>query len=154
MRWLKATLRWGLTALAAALLAAWPLSRWWILRVVFPGECQIYFLRGCLWLYVRNPGPGFHYPFQPGVYLSKNTNDRPWRVIWSFGLYGGGHGEHVAMPLWAVVPFAVAAAGLAWRGPLRTALRRRRGACLACGYPRLGLAPESPCPECGTVPAP
>lgn len=31
----------------------------------------------------------------------------------------------------------------------RTRRRRRRGACLHCGYLRTGLAPEKPCPECG-----
>lgn len=37
------------------------------------------------------------------------------------------------------------------RGFLRLERRRRRGQCLSCGYPRLGLANEAPCPECGVA---
>jgi hypothetical protein len=36
---------------------------------------------------------------------------------------------------------------------LRGALRRRRGACRACGYDRTGVPETAPCPECGQ-PAP
>ncbi|MFO0835051.1 MAG: hypothetical protein U0638_08785 [Phycisphaerales bacterium] len=30
----------------------------------------------------------------------------------------------------------------------------RRDGCPACGYPRLGLASDAPCPECGSLPTP
>ena len=77
---------------------------------------------------------------------------RPEGMRWGFDHQQTPLYEFVRVPLWAIIPLPLLAAGLAWRGPARTAQRRRRGACLACGYPRLGIAPETPCPECGTVP--
>ena len=35
---------------------------------------------------------------------------------------------------------------------VRRALRRKRGLCPACAYPRAALATDSPCPECGDHP--
>jgi hypothetical protein len=32
---------------------------------------------------------------------------------------------------------------------IRRSVRRRRGRCLCCGYPRQGLPSQAPCPECG-----
>lgn len=40
------------------------------------------------------------------------------------------------------VPFRAARA-------VRRGRRRRRGLCARCGYPRRGLEPDAPCPECG-----
>jgi hypothetical protein len=36
-------------------------------------------------------------------------------------------------------------------GAIRRRSRRRAGRCPRCGYDRAGIAPEAPCPECGTM---
>lgn len=48
--------------------------------------------------------------------------------------------------LWWVLLFGVCA--------LRTARRIRRNHCILCNYSLVGLPPNSPCPECGTMPTP
>jgi hypothetical protein len=36
---------------------------------------------------------------------------------------------------------------------IRRVIRRRRNLCEHCAYPRESLAPETPCPECGSMPS-
>lgn len=48
------------------------------------------------------------------------------------------------------VPFLALMHAIRWA---LLARRRRRGLCTACGYPRQGLAPDAPCPECDTLPS-
>jgi hypothetical protein len=66
--------------------------------------------------------------------------------------------EPRAMPLMPIFPGVVlntALYGAAWwavlfsPGVIRRERRRRRGACLACGYDRRGIAAGAVCPECG-----
>ncbi len=47
------------------------------------------------------------------------------------------------------VPLAVLGAG--WTKLVRSR-RRRDGRCIACGYSRVGIGVDSPCPECGRAP--
>lgn len=49
------------------------------------------------------------------------------------------------LPLWPVVALAVFGAAWSWR---RVLMIRRNG-CRRCGYPRLGIPLDAPCPECG-----
>ncbi len=61
------------------------------------------------------------------------------------------------LPLWPGLIADTAFYGAAWLGlflllgPARRAQRRRRGLCVRCRYDLRGLAPGSPCPECGTL---
>lgn len=58
-------------------------------------------------------------------------------------------------PIWPGLLADSAFFGCAWAVPLfgvpatRRALRRRRGLCPRCAYSLCGLAPGTPCPECG-----
>jgi hypothetical protein len=61
----------------------------------------------------------------------------PCRPIWSGLLLN----TTLYASLWWLVAFAP--------GHARRALRRRRGLCPRCAYDLKGLAPGSPCPECG-----
>ncbi len=60
------------------------------------------------------------------------------------------------IPVWPGVVVNSVLFGAAWYGlllipaSLRRGRRRRRGACVECGYDRRGIAPEAACPECGT----
>jgi len=61
------------------------------------------------------------------------------------------------LPLWPGLAADAAVFGGAWMGllllpaPVRRALRRRRGRCVACKYDLRGLPADTPCPECGTA---
>jgi hypothetical protein len=104
-----------------------------------------------------HPEPGFW------DYTTRNGIDLPWRTKtnWAWQPW-----QPRAFPL-RIIPagflintmvYSVVAAGLwvtlvrARRGEttIRRALRRRHARCEGCGYPRVGLAPDSRCPECGT----
>ena len=53
------------------------------------------------------------------------------------------------IPLLAPILLATAGVTLLWRWDLRS--RRRAGHCPSCNYDHRGLAPNAPCPECGTA---
>ena len=61
-------------------------------------------------------------------------------------------------PMWAGLAADLLAFGTFWLlvlsfSGLRRTLRRRRGLCTRCAYALKGLAPGSPCPECGQASA-
>ncbi len=57
----------------------------------------------------------------------------------------------VVLPIWFVAIVGGAAAYGTGRAFVvtRNRVRVRRGECPRCTYPRTGLAPDAPCPECG-----
>ncbi len=70
------------------------------------------------------------------------------------GTWDYGRVFYFYIPLWVPVFFSLVATAFAWRTDSRHFRRARSGLCVACGYDRTGLAPESPCPECGNAAQP
>ncbi len=58
------------------------------------------------------------------------------------------------LTLWYPLLVLVLATGTAWRIDARARRLTKEGHCSSCGYDLAGLAPESPCPECGRVAKP
>ena len=63
-------------------------------------------------------------------------------------------GTSVVVPLWMPSIVAIGASVWFYRDHRREEQRRLNGCCPGCGYARLGLAPDAPCPECGSLPTP
>lgn len=72
-----------------------------------------------------------------------------WRFDWGFGAGSWA----VFIPLWAPILVSALITAAAWRSDLLARRRARTGHCLKCNYNRVGIAPDAPCPECGTKPA-
>lgn len=57
----------------------------------------------------------------------------------------------VSIPHWGAATVLAAGVFLLWRPAHRRARRAANNQCIGCGYSLAGVAPGSPCPECGTV---
>ncbi|HEX2838323.1 MAG TPA: hypothetical protein VHN77_09380 [Phycisphaerales bacterium] len=80
-------------------------------------------------------------------------------IEWLPSLLTGTNGYILSVPLWLPFVLITLPTALAWRLDTIATRRAKLGACPTCSYPRTGLAPSSPCPECGkecaaTVPPP
>jgi hypothetical protein len=62
----------------------------------------------------------------------------------------GSDGRSITLPHWAAAGVLVMVTALLVRPDVRRWRRKRRGACLVCGYSRVGIAAAEPCPECGS----
>lgn len=63
-------------------------------------------------------------------------------------------GVQMVVPLWLPWLFALGFSVWFCRNHRREEQRRLNGCCPGCGYSRAGLAPDAPCPECGSLRAP
>ncbi|MDX2017553.1 MAG: hypothetical protein SFY95_07940 [Planctomycetota bacterium] len=110
---------------------------------------------GWPFLYLRgelpNSGPVREINLQRGVWII----DDELRMPRSAAIHSRPMPLHPLPARFAAASALYALPFLALMHAIRWALlarRRRRGLCTACGYPRQGLAPDAPCPECGTLP--
>lgn len=78
------------------------------------------------------------------LYIAPNSEGLRFTPRWRwFGIGDWGF----TLPLWIPLGLSAGGAALAFRHQAR----RRRHLC-GCGYPRIGLDPSIPCPECGRTP--
>ncbi len=93
--------------------------------------------------YLQQSRPEFKGAFAvelPGQYPSLTRYiPLPYRPIWPAFLINSA----LYATLWFALLFIPTA--------LRPRARRRRNACLSCGYDLQGLSPTTPCPECGAA---
>lgn len=76
-----------------------------------------------------------------------------WRARLEWGSESVVHlGFRVVVPLWPLPLLAFLITAAAWRCDFIARRRARKGLCPACRYDRAGIAPDAPCPECGTKP--
>lgn len=101
-------------------------------------------------------GSGCIVEFQPPVHVLRLSNKKgqPWDfAFWRFDDEPPGCVPTAILPLgFAIDTGALASAWCAvFLMPKRITrfVRRRRGQCPHCAYPRTGLASTAPCPECG-----
>lgn len=163
--------RWCLTCLTAVLATAWALSASWQLRwagfagsTYYTGQSA----RGQLEFTLARPLGNVGWTLGWDL-RSRASADRaalatvsfnlatsaanPWWGQWSTTTSPNFRRDQVAIHYWLLtLPCAIATA-LTWLPVLTSPRRKRAGLCPTCAYDRRGLAPDAPCPECGTTPA-
>jgi hypothetical protein len=167
MKWrrvVSGSAKWGCSAMALVLAAAFVANRWYVLeirRVSMPLADEGLRVRVISGLIMVKAGGVLHVTFaepfvwgpdQGGVFALEKEQTPLWK--WKLERSVASTHPWVFVPLW--MPFAplALAAGALWYPGVRLTWRRRRGSCLTCGYSRQGLAADVVCPECGSVPSP
>ncbi len=149
---IRKTIKWGGLALVIAIVVIYTYTagKVWIwdkvsathLTLVAVRDGRIEVMRG------RNLGSPPH-PARP-VELRSGT--LPGKAIaWGFGEWHFGSNFTFTIPFWTPALAALVASALAWRLDTLATRRAKLGACPTCSYPRTGLAPSAPCPECGSA---
>jgi hypothetical protein len=151
-RWLSAAARWGLTALTAAVIVAWVMSRWWTVGFVLDSGTNIGLAAGTVACDLSRSTVAQHAEPERGFYCTRDDPGVNLGMFWLPHLVPHPWYEIIIVPLWFLALPLAAGTALAWRTPVRLALRRRRGACVKCGYARAGLAADAVCPECAAAP--
>ena len=85
---------------------------------------------------------------QLGIYFGKPRERHVFPVSLSV-YYGHSTGWTIILPWWLATVVVAAPWTLTLRKPVRRALRRHRGFCVACGYDLRGNEGAQTCSECG-----
>jgi hypothetical protein len=155
-KWLRRTIMWTLHASTVVALALFVASGWY-----WASYTKVGTYRGvrCTNTFVMTEGrfEVWHTtpPLEPEGFQGRKSVKAPqWK--WADRAYGvsdlGVTTSMHAVPLWPAVAILLGAAAASWIPAARRMIRRRAGRCAECGYDRRGLADDSKCPECGTVP--
>jgi hypothetical protein len=122
-------------------------------------------IAGTRWMITHRAGSSYtclHYgAIGRGTEASSPTTASPWSmdawtavrldagsIVWMPETTGFANGEVRWFPLWPGIPCGLALAGAS----LLHQRRRHWTHCRGCGYRRVGLTYDLPCPECGVVP--
>lgn len=150
---IRRTARWGATAAAAAITAAWIASAWRHFDYIAPTGHFVAVSVGRVAVGWIDPAMGVTRGFRVSGGRNRWPSFDYTRFDWRFTAWGDTMQWGVQVPGW--VPALASAIGAAWlwrRDALATA-RERAGLCAACGYSLAGLPAGGPCPECGTTAA-
>lgn len=101
----------------------------------------------------REPAPvasSFRLRPLPDWTAATNLAWRPYHIAKDPWPASSSH-HAVAVPLWTILIPAFLLAAYA-HGLVVGTRRGNKASCSSCGYPRNGLATQTPCPECGFVP--
>ena len=137
----RTILRWSCTVLTPLLGVAWIGSMWlgvtgtW--RTAEHSRTAAMF-SGTLCL-INGPGG------EPVVVTDSWRLHGP-KAFWWFQYSVRAQQTNAVIPLW--IPFAASLGMCGWLWTTETR-RNVRSGCCPCGYERVGLAPNVPCPECG-----
>jgi len=147
---IRKTIKWGGLVISAALLSltiwtsgwdhAWSRVEATHMSTLGVGEGIAYFRSFKL-------GPGLTDP--DGSSFSQSLRVDPRNIKWWVRSNRGVYDRLIEVPLWTPALASHIASALAWRLDTLARRREKHGACPSCGYDRAGLAPSSPCPECG-----
>jgi len=153
-------MKWGGAAATVVLAAIWVSSGWWEAAygprngmrfeiVAYSGLMRI------AWTDSRDVPPHFA---EGGSFYTGEFRLYWWAWRWyardSLASITAGRlkGDFlVVFPLWVFPLAMVPPTLLAWRLDARARRSSYSGTCISCRYSRAGLAPATPCPECGTV---
>jgi hypothetical protein len=156
-------MRWGGLLACLVLAGLYIGNLWWTGRVAMQREtwtAELYWGDGALQVqYGRGSGM---VPRAECRLFNRGPYRLPW--VWGFHRYlvfglfahmsgpldGLGWQRTRLVPIWLPLSAGLVCTAFAWRfAPGRSAIA---GACPSCHYDRSGLSPDSPCPECATVP--
>ncbi|MCC6969686.1 MAG: hypothetical protein IT434_05635 [Phycisphaerales bacterium] len=153
----KSIARWTAWVLAVLLPAMWVTGLFITVLVRSPKYSGGHFMAfglgdGCIVL-AHTVGPSRASTTHP---ILETLSARPIRLprLWLPDIVKSPAGVQIVVPLW--LPWLVALGFSAWfyRDHRREKQRCQNGCCPSCGYSRAGLAPDVPCPECGSLPTP
>jgi hypothetical protein len=155
---IRKTVKWGGTAVFQLLFFIGVTSVWIEMSyaTIFPGTIQtrswVYVGSGLL-IVGQNDAPNSGLMMETDI--SSVTHDWRPRLRWSFGWNHRASGfTCLTVPIWSLLIAVAIPTTMAWRLESLAHRCARVDLCLNCNYDRRGLLAESPCPECGFLPAP
>ncbi len=144
-------MKWVATLVAVLLAGAWAGTS--VVSVVYkPKVGTTYIVGSGLFTIAHEPFMTEELPdliFPMGWSLSRHSFEMSYRPY--MYLNGAGAWEATEIALWPFVVLAVGGALWFWWRDAMLRRRERMGACVQCGYDRVGLAEDAACPECGRV---
>lgn len=145
--------KWGGTAAAAIVTAAWIASAWRHVDYIAPNGVYAVVGMGRFAFSWVDPATGI----TKGLRVFGGRNKWPFfsdtRFDWQFDSWNDPQQWGVQIPGWVPVTALAIGAAWLWRRDARATARERVGLCPSCGYSRAGLPEGGKCPECGTVAA-
>jgi hypothetical protein len=144
---IRKTVKWGGIVMCVVMAGVWISSAWWYVTwwrdsgtVIGIGDGGFGFDQ-----ILKSPIP----PSSQGIHFGYQS----WTFHWWFRWEKLPPERFVNIPIWTLALLAAIQAVFAWRLDTLARRRARVGFCPKCRYDRTGHPAESPCPECGAVPA-